>query len=424
MKQYINRLSSFLFTNKTIRQTVTKNTVWLLVGEIGVRVCKLALFVYAARILSTDEWGTFSYVLALMSVFAVISDIGINNVLIRESTRNKKSADYLATGFVLKIFLSIVAAISLLLVVTVHHYEQATRALIPPMSLVLLFDSMREFGYSINRAGEKMETEAFGKIIYGIALFGIGVVCISRAPSGYAVAIAYLLAGIVSMGLLWFTLQKSDLSLRHYTKKLLRPILREAWPLAIISAFGIVLTNIDTIILGWYRDSATVGLYAVAQKPYQLLYILPIIAGIALLPTFSRFAQHEPTQFTNIVHRALKTSFIIGTSFAVVAIALSRPGILLLFGKTYTASIEAFMVLVASIAISAPGIVAANALFAMGKQRRTALAIVGGALLNIALCIILIPLYGLIGAAISGAIAQVVANIWILISVCQFLRHS
>ena len=62
------KLKALLFENQTDRQTVLKNTIWLFVGELGVRALKILIFIYAARILAAREWGVFSYAIAVMSL--------------------------------------------------------------------------------------------------------------------------------------------------------------------------------------------------------------------------------------------------------------------------------------------------------------------------------------------------------------------
>ncbi|MCL5004783.1 MAG: hypothetical protein M1170_02470, partial [Patescibacteria group bacterium] len=57
----LQKIKSFLFENKTTRQTIAKNTFWLFFGEISSRVLRAAIVIYAARVLGADGWGVFSY---------------------------------------------------------------------------------------------------------------------------------------------------------------------------------------------------------------------------------------------------------------------------------------------------------------------------------------------------------------------------
>ena len=53
------KIKSFLFENKTLRQTVVKNVFWLFSGQMIGRLLRAAVVVYAARILGAEGWGLF-----------------------------------------------------------------------------------------------------------------------------------------------------------------------------------------------------------------------------------------------------------------------------------------------------------------------------------------------------------------------------
>lgn len=81
------RIKSFLFENKTAKQTVAKNTVWLSISNFGGRLIKAVIIIYAARILGAAGYGVFSYAVTLAGFFGLFVDPGINSVLIREGSK-------------------------------------------------------------------------------------------------------------------------------------------------------------------------------------------------------------------------------------------------------------------------------------------------------------------------------------------------
>ena len=81
------KIKSFLFENKTAKQTVAKNTVWLSISNFGGRLFKAAIIIYAARMLGAAGYGVFSYAVTLAGFFTLFVDPGINSVLIREGAK-------------------------------------------------------------------------------------------------------------------------------------------------------------------------------------------------------------------------------------------------------------------------------------------------------------------------------------------------
>ena len=190
----MERIKNFLFINTNTKQTVIKNTLWLFIGEFGVRILKLFLFAFAARKLGASEWGTFSYALALMGMFAVISDIGINTVILRETAKKSDNInEYISTGFFLKIGLSVISSMALLAMLLFLKSDNGVRVLIPITCLILFFDSIREFGFAINRAFEKMEIEAFVKLVTTVILIFFGIILIIKEGKAISLSYAYLI---------------------------------------------------------------------------------------------------------------------------------------------------------------------------------------------------------------------------------------
>ncbi len=187
------RIKLFLFRNISTRQTIAKNTLWLFGGEVGGRILKVALIVIAARILGTESWGIFAYVLAIVGLMTTFSDVSFSAILTRETVqRPEEKEKFISTTFFIK--LAIILIGTTFIILSAGHLTKlaAARPILPIVALLLIFDGLREFGFSINRAFEKMEWEAVIKFITGAAqaILGIGALIIS--PSPISLAIAYV----------------------------------------------------------------------------------------------------------------------------------------------------------------------------------------------------------------------------------------
>src|SRR5262249_31095325 len=81
------RIKSFLFENKSAKQTVAKNTVWLSISNFGGRLLKAIVIIYGARVLGAAGYGTYSYAVTLAGFFTIFIDPGINYVLVRDGAK-------------------------------------------------------------------------------------------------------------------------------------------------------------------------------------------------------------------------------------------------------------------------------------------------------------------------------------------------
>ncbi|MEI6316772.1 MAG: flippase [bacterium] len=413
----MKKIKQFLFVNSSEKQTVIKNTFWLFVSEVGMRVLKLFIFIYAARTLGVSEWGVFSYVLALIGIFATISDIGVNSILTREvAKKNEDGKQYISTSFFLKIILSLIACIAFSIFALFVKNTSEIKSLLPIAIIILLLDSIREFGFSINRAFEKMETEAFTKLIATIVLVISGFIFISRSHTALSFIDSYLVGSIFGATIMYFSLRSHFLEItKNFNKNYLFPILKEAWPIAIISGFGIIMSNIDTVFLGIFRGNTEIGIYSAAQKILPIVYIIPALLSTALLPIFSRLTKTDPSKINSLTSKTIKTTILISVPFVIGGIILGTPLITVLFGQQYIQSAPLFKIMILALVTGSIGNILSNVLFAQNQQKKIMHFIIIGAITNFVLCFSLIPFLGTYGAVFSVVISQTLINVLLII---------
>lgn len=414
----MERIKKYLFLNTETKQTIIKNTIWLFIGEFGIRILKLIIFIYAARKLGVSEWGVFSYALALMSFFSIFSDIGLNSVLLKKTAQNNESQpQYIATSFFLKLGLSIISGLALLSIFIFLRDDNLVKTLIPITAILLFFDTMREFGFSLNRAFEKMEIEAFTKISSTFLLILLGFIFIKFNPKASSLLYAYVISSLLGLFIMYLSLKKyfQDLKL-NFNKKLLIPIWKEVWPVGLAGALGTIMVSIDMIILGWFKPLDQIGLYSTAQKLIQILYLLPVLISTAVLPAFARFASTDLIKMRNMTKKMINISFKFTIPIVIICFLLGGPLIIILFGKLYIGSIVIFKIMSLAIITGVPSSIIGNAMFAENKQKKLIHFILISLIINIVLCLITIPIFGIIGAAISVTLSQTIGNLFLIIN--------
>ena len=227
--------------------------------------------------------------------------------------------------------------------------------------------------------------------------------------------VAYISAGILGVVVLILFIRKNITKLSWSPdRSLIKYIFIQSWPIGIVALFGTILASIDTVILGWLRTTTEVGYYAAAQKPLQVLWLLPGLMTTALLPFFSKISNGEQKKFESILGRAITIALAAITPLVGICILFARPIISILFGSTYIAAVPLLQIIAISAIATIPSLFISNALLAKGKQKTTLLFIIIGASTNVILSFILIPAYGMYGAALSYTLSQIISNIFIV----------
>jgi len=420
-----HKLKHFLLENQTARQTVMKNTFWLSVSQFFGRLLRSVIVIYAARVLGATSWGAFSYALGLAAFLTIFSDIGITGLITRESSREPELRyKLIATGIAIKLSLMGAAIIIFFVGAPLLTNSQEVLVLLPLVILLTAFDSLRDFTTSITRSTERLETEAKNNIVTNILIAGLGVAFLIVSPTSMALALAYVTGSF--LGTVWaiYIFRNYFLNAyRYFSKQLIKPILVSAWPFGLMGLMGSIMINTDLIMIGVFRGLTEVGYYSAAQRPIQLLYILPGLLAVPLFPLMSRSA-YDREKFMAVLERGLSYVFIIALPLTAIGITLGKELMLFFFGPEYAPATAAFQILTITILTTFPGMILGNAIFASKRERKiityTLLGVIGNFGFNLAF----IPAYGMTGAAWSTVVTQFVSNAYLWWKVSGFLRIS
>ncbi len=416
-KSKLAKLKIFLLKNKTNRQTIVKNTFWLSVGEIVSRLFRALLIIYAARVLGTAGYGVFSYVLGLAGFFTVFIDIGISPILTRNVSQDEKNASkYFATSFWLK---SVLIILSVFLVVfAAPHFSRLTEAnkLIPLAAILITFDNLRVFFSAYFRGKEKMEMEALLTSVTNLTIVAFGFIVLAISPTPKSLTLSYVLSG-GSGALLGAYLLRNQLRglFKNFRKNLVKTIVQSAWPIALTGIIGTFMTNIDVIMLGIFRTASDVGLYSAAQKIIQMVYIVPSIASAAMFPLLAKAAKAKDSpKVRKIAETGIKILLTISIPLFAGGLVLSKQIMQFLYGGEFVGGAITLKILLLSPVLIYPGIFIGNIILAFDQQKKMPSIVVAGSVSNVLFNLLLIPPYGITGAAIAtiGANVIYVALAW------------
>ncbi|OGZ53388.1 MAG: hypothetical protein A3B25_02090 [Candidatus Ryanbacteria bacterium RIFCSPLOWO2_01_FULL_48_26] len=412
------KIKSFLFDNATMRQTVAKNVFWLSVSNFGGRFLRAAIIIYGARVLGTTEWGIFSYAISLVTFITVFVDAGVSQILVREFSKTPdpiSQRQVISTSFLLKGALILIGVLGIVWLGPFLTSIEGVKALLPIVAFIFAFDNVREFGFSIVRASEKMQWEAGLYLLTNLAIVVFGFVFLRLSATVGAFTFAYALGTAVGMIATLYAVRKKLMGLfSNFKFAILRSILSSGWPLAISAVLGMLMINTDILLIGFFQSAHDVGLYSAAQRIVQLLYILPAVINVSLLPSFSRLAHKEDEKLQRILELTVPFTFLIAIPIAVGGILLGGQIIEFIFGNSYLDGTSSFQILLLTILIDFPVAILTNVAFAYGKQKSLMIYSGIGGLSNIILDLILIPRFGIVGSAWATLFAQVlsVAYLW------------
>jgi O-antigen/teichoic acid export membrane protein len=187
--------------------------------------------------------------------------------------------------------------------------------------------------------------------------------------------------------------------------------LKTALPLFIVDSFFILLTYVDTLVLQVFVGPADIAVYYAATKTLALVNFIYFAVSAACAHRFSEYhVAGEHDKLAAFLAEAIRWTFWPSLALAAVMLALGKP-ILMLFGPGFADGYHLIAIMsVGLVARSAVG--PAERLLNMIGQQKICAAIYGCAFaVNLILCLVLIPHFGLTGAAIATSTAVLVESV-------------
>jgi len=186
-------------------------------------------------------------------------------------------------------------------------------------------------------------------------------------------------------------------------------------PISLVEGFYVLLTYSDVIILAQFRPPQEVAVYYAAAKIMALVAFIYFAVAQTVAHKFSEYhvtGNHK--RLADFLAQTIRMTF--WPSLALIAVLLLLGDLLLrMFGKDFVAGYPLMFVIAVGLLARAAVGPAERLLNMLGERRSCAHAYAGAFLLNVALCFVLIPHFGAMGAAIASATALVFESAWLFL---------
>jgi len=390
------------------RHKVSRNFLALGSGEVISRLIAFAATVFVARILGADGSGVIAFAVGANLYFGRIADFAIEWVGAKEVAKHRDSFNDLAEA-ITGIRLLLAGTVAILAIISSQVFLPAPENDILSLYLLSMLPIAANTKW-VHMGLENAKPIGFSRVLGESVALIIILLIMTTAAELWVPPLALLSSEILMASYLYYVLHRQGhrFGLSLHLKAAL-PIFKAALPVLVNLLLGLLIYNSDLIFLRLFRDSTSVGYYAAAYMLISFINNLGLSYAMSLLPTLTRLAS-EPDEEQSLYHTALAHMYAICFPIAVGGFLLAAPIIELGFGESYSESVFILQVLMWSVPLSMIRNVPWAGLIARGKQDLMMKAILYAAISNIALNLVLIPPYGMLGAAIAAVATELVAG--------------
>lgn len=410
---------SFLLENKTLKQTVFKNTFWITVSSGICKAIRAVLVIYIARALGPENYGQFSFALAFVSLFVSFFDMGLSTIITREFSFKEEKKEFYSL-----LSLKIIFGLATTLIIFISSFfitnNLGIRAVIWVLTLFTFISQLPEVFYALFRARERMEYESFINVFQVIILAVFVFLVVYNSVSILNISYSYLFSSILALLVVFLFFHFKIFPVRlSFDYKIWKRFLLMSWPLALTSIFGMVYSFMDSTILGATGEVIQAGWYNAALRIINVVLLPAGIISMSFYPVLSR--SHKGEGFLKVWDYQVETIMFLVVPIAVGGIVLATPLISFIYGPSYLPSVGAFQILMIMAAIAFIHNSFVQLLITAEQQVKTFIIAFSGAVINLASNIILIPRYSFYGAAASSLITYALMFILSFLFIYKFV---
>ncbi|MFO1390203.1 flippase [Cellvibrio sp.] len=399
--------------DKTHLQAILANYGWLIIDKV-LRVF-LGLFVGAwiARYLGPDQIGDLAYALAYIAIFQAAATLGMDAIIVRDISKNKAhSAQLLGTCFSLRITFGIVLWISAILIMgCLNGWTDRSVWIITLAGGGLIFQAADTIDLWFQSQSKSRYTVTAKLAAYLISNT-IKIALIINKANLLTFALFIGLESLLAAIGLALAYQKFPCSERwKSTKATAKRLLGESWPLLLSSVCIMLYIRIDQIMIKEILGTKELGIYSTVIAVSSTCTFIPMLLSVSLSPYIAQMKNKSPEKYNETICDMFIVFAIIGW-ISSSTIFLASPYIVsILFGKEYISGTSALAAHAFTNIFICMGIAQSIWLINEGKAKLSIYQTTCGLATCVLCSALLIPLIGILGAAISTVLANLVSAI-------------
>jgi len=376
-----------------------------------------------ARLLGEEALGTYGVVMVWLAFLAPLTNLGLNNLvqkMAHQAGTPQESQQYLQTAVWLRLLAGLLCAgLMILGFVTFYpHYFQQGPWSISLLFVLQTFFSFILFEYEQNVAGH-FRAVALGKVLISTVTLAARI---WGLWSGLGVEFLFLIVGLefLATGLMqygWYRhycKAQPALSFGYFSLTHAKEMLKRASWLWLAAVLSVIYLKIDTVMIEAMMGVAAAGQYTAVARISELWYVIPVTLAARYYPEMLKAHQQSWPGYLRVLRRRGLLFFGMALVISIGMTAGAYWIMLFAYGEKFTGS-----TLVLQIHVWAGCFVFVRSLISQhliltGNEPLSMLSHGVGALLNILLNYLLIPRFGLEGAAWATLISYAYASFFFI----------
>jgi O-antigen/teichoic acid export membrane protein len=382
-------------------RTIAKNTTALFAAEAVSQGLRFVYFAVLVRYIQDEGMGKLSTAQALAATLFILVSFGFEQLMVRDVAADRSRAPaYVSNVGFIRAVLSVFFGIALWVAVQVLDYTGELATIVYIYGLAFVLKAFTDIALAIYQAYETMEYNLITRLVRDGVNIALSLLAIYLRYSLIVIVSVSAVANLIEFILAAALLRRKNVPVRlKVDLGLSYRLLLAALPFALVSAYPLAQSNLNTLILSQTSTVEAVGWFAAATTLIGMIKLIPVIFMRAMFPVFSRASTREDGS----LHKAYQKSFtyllILGLAISVGTFLTAERIVPIVFGDSFGAAVPALRVLAWVPLVGFVGYANGNLLIAMGREKLFMVSEGLFAVVYAGLAFLLVPAFGYVGAS-------------------------
>lgn len=393
----------------SISRKIASNTAFQIFGKLATGASTLVTTILFTRYLGPKGFGEYSVVFSYIFSFLIIADFGINSIIVRDFSKDKRRVKaYFTSVLGLRVVLSIITALIALVILPYFPYSSAVHKAIFLGIILVLGHSIGSSCNIVFQTFLKYKFQFISSLSSSVAQILLVLLAVYLKASFLGLVAAVTLSSLILPTVsLYFTRKYINLKAGLFKAKYWKYVLFTSFPVGLGLFFNTMLTKEDiTIMLPWLVGFEAVGLYSIGNKLFENLLTFPNFFMNAAFPLFVQHRKESEEKLKRTVQLSFDSLALLGAPLIVGSVVLAPQLINLIGGSEFLPGVLSFRILIFSSLVFFVSPIYRWLIIVMDEHKKIPYIYGAALVVDFVLNLIFIPKYGIVAAAVITGISE------------------
>ncbi len=383
------------------------NSLWLISEKVYAILLSLIIGIVVTRYLGPENIGIMTYAIAIYAIIFAISTLGLDDFIIKNVVADRVNAPkVLGSAFFLRTVTSVLLFISAL----IYSYLTISSEKMFPIIIIISASVLLQPITSIqicfmSDVNNKLKTLSYliGATIAAVIKIAL---IVANASLIYFALIYFFELLLISITTL-IIFHRNNYSFDDWTinKEEVICLIKKALPLSLTMIVHTLFVKIDVLMIEHYLTNIDLGIYSVAIRLMETWVFIPIFMTTSFMPSLIDCKACDNSKYDRRIKQLLSLLIWFSICLGLATTLLSTQIVSILFGEAFLGAAQPLTIIIWVILFVSVLQVTVKKMIIENNTFGIMIRPIVGLALNVCLNIILIPKYGIKGAAISTTLS-------------------